>query len=311
MTRLARAVRVAHRCGTHRRDSAFALLATVLLITFLTAIVAQLVTVTATESVIVAHRARTIEHDLAVDSAVLLLADILTETEGHRSSLIEQLDRTGRASIAFDIGSVQVRCVLRDDAARFNPLLFQRPDQQMRLERKLGTLASRRSLPHATVNLKPVRTGEQLESGPLYLWYDQILSKVEPGSLFHWHEGTETDASDPVWSDAVTFWGEGRIDLRRVDAEVLEVALDDIRPGLARILLATRPADPSVNFTQSAMVGIDAEIRGRVAGRITHDARRYAINIETSIGGDRRRWYVVARISNDDATVYHRSRLTW
>lgn len=311
MRRLARTVRFAHRHDVDRRHNAFALLTTILLITFLTAIVAQLVTVTSTESVIVARRARTLEHDLAVDSVLLLLADTLAETDGCRSPLIDQLDRADRAAIAFDIGRVKVRCVLRDDAARFNPLLFQRPDQRMQLERKLRTLAARRSLPSATVDLKPIRTGDQSESGPLYLWYDQVLSDVEPGSLFRWHEGTETRVDDPVWSEAVTFWGNGRIDLRRVDAEVLEVALEDIRPGLAKILLSARTADPSVEFIQSAMVGIDAEIRGRVAGRITYDARRYAFNIETSIGADRRRWYVVARINDNDTTVYHRSRLTW
>jgi len=311
MRRLTRTVRSAHRHGIDRRRNAFALLTTILLITFLTAIVAQLVTVTSTESVIVARRAQTVEHDLAVDSVLLLLADTLAETDGRRSSLIEQLDRAGRARIAFDIGRVKVRCVLRDDAARFNPQLFQRPDQWVQLERKLRTLTARRSLPSATVNLKPVRTADQSESRPLYLWYDQILSDVEPGSLFRWHEGSETRVDDPVWSDAVTFWGDGRIDLRRVDAEVLEVALEDIRPGLAKILLSARPADPSVEFIQSAMVGIDAEIRERVAARITFDTRRYAISIETSIGADRRRWYVVARINDDDTTIYHRSRLTW
>ena len=297
--------------GTRFQRDAFALLTTILLIAMLVAVSIELTTLTATHAVSEARRHQTLAHDLAVDSALLLLADQLASTGAGPSDLIRRLDLLGRATATFEVGEVAVHCTIYDDAAKFNPNAFQRCDRQPLLKRKLTSLASRRSLPRATVDLKPLLTRRSDGSGTLYRWYDQFLSGVEPGSMFRWNEELEDHRQRPVWSDVVTFWGDGRIDLRRVDQDVLEAVLEDIRPGLARLLLAARPADRSIDFAEAALTRVHAEIRQKVAARLTYDAHRYAIRMDTAIGADRRRWYVVAEMNDAEVSVLHRSRLTW
>ena len=73
-----------------------------------------------------------------------------------------------------------------------------------------------------------------------------------------------------------------------------------------RVENAQNPAKATIH-----LLAVDAEIRGRVAARLTFDAERYAVEIKTSIHADRRRWYVVAHIHAGEIDVWHRSRLTW
>lgn len=295
---------------THRRGG-FALLMSMLLITLLLAVTAELVSVTSVEAISSARRNRTCAHELAVDSALLVLAEQLSAENTQGSPLIRQLDQAGVACMSFPIGPVAVRCTLRDDAAKLSPLPFQRPDQQQKLTRKLTTLAGRRALPPVKVALKPVVRDSSSPAGPVYHWYDQVLSDVQPGAVFRWNEGADIKGQMPVWSDVLTFWGDGRIDLRRVDADVLEATLEDIRPGLGRLMLAARPADRSLSFLQSALARVHAEIRQQVAARVTYNTRRYAIRMDTAVDADLRRWYVVATIAGGELSVLHRSQVTW
>ena len=295
----------------NQRQGAFALLTTMLLLTLLVAVTAQLVTVTSTEAVSAARRHRSLVHELAVESAVLIVAYQLAEVDTRPTNLIHELDLFGATHTAFQIGQVAVECTIRDDAAKFNPSPFQRPDQQAKLGRKLTALGAKRALSSVIVSLKPVMVNSSLSTEPLYHWYDQILGDMQPGAIFRWNGNRDVYSTTSVWADVVTFWGDGRIDIRRVGLNVLEAALDDIRPGLAKDLLAARPADRSADFLQAGLTRVHAEIRQQVAERLTFDARRYAIRIDTDFDGDRRRWYVVAEIDGDELTVLHRSQLTW
>lgn len=290
---------------------AFALVTTMLLITLLIAVSAQLVTVTSMGAVNNSRRRHSLSHELAVDSALLLLADELAAADGDMSGLIRDLNHSGEVLRTFIIGIVKVQCTIRDDGAKFNPRLFERPDQQRRLARKLTLLANTKRLPPARVGLRPTVTSNTSESGSLYRWFDQILTNIEPGMLFPWNKGDADSDPGLVWSNAVTFWGDGRVDLRRVDMDTLEVVLEDIQPGLGRRMLSARPADRSVDFRQSALSRIPAELRQKVAARVTYNGGRYAIQIDTMIHADRRRWYVVAQFNGGDFSVLHRSRLTW
>ncbi len=287
------------------------MVATLLLLTLLIAVAAQLATVASVESVSSARRHRTLIHELAVDSAVLLLRERLTTANDERQKWIRELDQLGFAVTNFAVGPATVQCVLRDDGVKFNPILFQREDQQNVLTRKLTQLANDRALPGARVALQPLIVDSASPGGARYRWYDQLLAGVEPGAFFRWPENPTEHNSSPVWSDVVTFWGDGRVDVRRVDADVLEAALEDIRPGLAKVLLNARPTDRSANFLQTALIGVPAEIRAAVANRITFDARRHAVRMETAVEADRRQWYVVLQVDADRCNVLHRSQLTW
>ncbi len=296
------------RWGGHKPRSSFALVSTLLLLTMLIAISTQLTTTVSIEAVVAGRRANDVAHELAVEGSLLVLADRLGETKNNQ--LIAELDRTGRAQFEYSAGSILVKCVIRDDGVKFNPLRFSAPSDRSRLERKLELLATRAHLPDVKVELQPILSETKADkSTSLYRWFDQLFGEVEPGELFRINEDEFSQSA--AWSDAVTFWGDGRVDLRRASPDVLEAALEDIRPGLAKSIIAKRKQPPAINVLEQALVDVDAEIRQEVASRLTYDARRYAVSVETRVGADRRRWYVVVTINDKQTVLHHRSQILW
>lgn len=294
-----------------RKRRGFALVATLLLLTLLIAVSAQLATQSCVESAAAARRHRTLLHELAVESAVLRIGERLAVPDPEALEWIRRLDQTGSASINWKTADVEVHCVLGDDAAKFNPVLFQRPDQNAMLTRKLNTLAQRKGLTAASVSLQPLSgTPNSVRGAPLYRWFDQLLIDAEPNAFFRWTT-YEADRSTPVWSDLVTFWGDGRADLRRANADVLEAVLEDIQPGLARALLKSRPAERSANFLPTALIDVPAELRATVMNRIGFDLRRYCLRLQTGVTADRREWYFVQQMDGRTSRELHRSQLTW
>lgn len=281
-------------------------MATVLLIALLVAVCGELATLTSTESLIAHRHANNQAHELTVDSCLWVVADRLTSVQGQPSVLIVNLDQFGVAETEFDLGGAYVHCTLTDDAAKFNPNLFQRSDQEALLIRKLNLLGQQHGLQSRTL-LQPIRADKDVQ-GARFQWFDQLLTGVEPGEIFRLDGSI---VGTPVWSDVVTFWGEGKIDVRRVAPQVLEATLEDIQSGLAAKILATRNADRSADFLAAALVTVPAENRQKVSDRLTFDAKRYSLSIETKIGADVRRCYVVARIDRNKIDVLHRSAITW
>jgi hypothetical protein len=212
--------------------------------------------------------------------------------------------------VAFEIGEVSVVALLADDAAKLNPNLFPRNDQARLLSRKLSLLAARQRVPATAILLRP-RSLTTTNARPVYFWFDQLFDAVGPHTLFNWGKKHDRQVESPVWSNLLSFWGDRRIDLRRANVDVLETVLEDFQPGLAVKILAVRPADRRVDFRATALIAVPAEIREQVASRLTFNAHRYSLDIETAVKADRRRWYVAAEIQEDKISVLHRSQLTW
>jgi hypothetical protein len=295
---------------TRRRRDSFALVATVILLTLLIAVSTQLATTTSIDSVISARRQHDLKHELARDSAILAVAERLDPTHPTAARFIADLDREGVATLNLKLGNVVANCVIQDDGAKFNPRLFQRDDQYTTLQRKLTTLSQDLGLPAAGIKLRPIQSQSSEEPTDRYQWFDQVVHEASPTSLFHWEEYHGASAQ-PVWSDALTFWGDGKVDVRRAPAAVLEATLDDLRPGLGRAIYAARAQDPSANFLAAGLAKVEAELRQQAAGRLTFNAHRYALTIDTRINADRRRWYIIAHIDGNQVTILHRSRITW
>ncbi len=293
-----------------RRRKAVALITTLLLITLLIAVTSQLVTATAVESVSAARRHRSLLHELAVRSALIVVTDRLSAQDGQDNPLIRELDQSGAAETLVSVGPLTVRCVLRDDASKFNPNLFPRADQQNILRRKLSLLRDQLSLPPVQPLIKPLSTKNASAAGAVFYGFDQLFTGIAPGAIIRWSNDSGADVSN-VWSDMITFWGDGRVNLRRVNETVLEAVLEDVEAGLGRRILDARTTDRTMNFLQAGLIGVSAEIRERVASRLTIDSHRYSIMIETSLEADRRRWLVVAVIDQGEFQLLHRSQLTW
>lgn len=292
------------------RKRGFTLLATVLLITLLIATVSELATLTATDALVASRRSRTLTHRLAVDSAMRYLADLLSN-ETNLDGINEEMARLGESYRSFAVGDAIVECRLRDDSARFNPRFFQKDSDQTLLSRKLNLLLTDHGL-GGRVTLQPLAKKQDSEKTETrYVWYDQLLSCVQPGDFFLWDVPTGGPSNKVVWSDVVTLWGDGRVNTSRASEAVLHAALDDIRPDLARLIVKARRKNSTDDPALSALRDVPAELRGRVHERVTVDAVRFAIRLDTRVGHDHRRWYVVAEIKTGDMEVLHRSQLTW
>jgi len=289
----------------------FALLSSVLLLALLLSVAMQLAVSTSVEAVVAGRSHRGLKHDLAVDSTLAALTDLLGDDSDRTKTLIERLDQEGVVNVAFEIGDTHADCRITDDGARFDPAIFQDPQDARKLTRALDTLLTRAQLAEVRFDLKPLVDKDEEEQPTRYCWYDQLFSDVDPGSIFRLEPANQSLDPRPVWSDSVTFWASGRVDVRRASLPVLQAALSDLRPGLARQMLARRPRNRAVDFTQSVLTAVEAEHRDLVAQRITYNARRYTIELTTRIEHDARRWYVVASITEDDTVVHHRSRITW
>lgn len=292
---------------THSKRRAFALLTTMLLLVLLIAVTAELSTLAATGAMSTQRRIQSLHHELAVDSAIPWVHEQLRIKEGREPDLFKDLDSVGQAELAFDIGEVHVQALLRSDAAKLNPTHWHRPDQQGVLLRKLSTLQQRFSL-SGRPDLRPI-AGD--ESPMRYRWFDQIVGDADPESFFRWDEQRSVSGSDTVWSDVITFWGDGKIDLRFANADMLEAVLEDLRPGLAGTILSAKKANPARDVMASAPANVSDDIRNQIAERLTFNAKRFAIRLQTSIGADRRQWYLVVNLGGEKPQVLHRSQLTW
>lgn len=294
-----------------RRRSAFALITSVLLLALVLSVAMQLVTTTSVEAVVASRQHRAVAHKLAVDSAIVLLADSLTRHDEDGRRIVDALDQDGIAAATFAVGHAIVHCRIADDGAKYDPAIFQKPEDQRKLIRSLEMLRANSQLPGVTVSPAPVLTQSDQTDLRSFYWFDQLFNDVKPGAFFALEATQESAKALPVWSDAVTFWGEGRVDLRRVTIPVLETVLSDLRPGLAHKILAKRPSDRRKDFTQAALAAVDAEVRAAAGARLAFDVHRYALELTTRIEDDTRRWYVVATMTKSETTLHHRSQITW
>ena len=291
-----------------RPNRGVALVITIFLLVLLMAATVELTTLTATQSVVLVRRQRQWAHELACDGALLVMSEQLDSMHPQCPRINAELDASGRYRTEFAVGDLRVTCLLEDDAAKFHPRSFQRDDQAWQLERKLAFLASRHGL-RGKIQLAPVVMTPQDPTSERYFWFDQLLNEVPPGESLRW--SADTNSTRNVWSDVLTFWGDGRVDLRRVNEAVLEASLEDLQAGLARTMLARRPKDKGADFREAALSAVPAELHEEVKRRITFHSRRYALRIDTSCGADLRRWYVVAQIADGKAQILHRSQWTW
>lgn len=292
---------------TYRR-SGLALLVTMLTLVLLVTVVSELVTTTSVDAIRTSRRANSLHHRLAVNSMVDLVAMQL-ESDEH---LTTELDRLGSAAVEATLGDCAVCCTIVDDAAKLDVHAFGNDSRQRQLARKLEALGQRCDLPRAKVWLRPATD----QSTPQrYRWFDQLFTDLPPAALFRLDAmagSRRTGKTPPAWSDVLTLWGPGRIDVRRVRPEVLEVALADVDRGLARSLLSARDEAPAnTDFLATALVELSGDVRQKAAGRLAFDLERFALTIETAIRGDRRQWYVVATIKDGEAKIHYRGQVRW
>ncbi|MCP4589436.1 MAG: hypothetical protein GY842_01700 [bacterium] len=295
---------------TRRRG--VALVVTMMLIVLLVAVTARLARTAAVESIRAGRTGGSLQHELAVDSLLRWSAiELAAESEVAR-----ELERSGRTEIAIAVGDCRMSGVIVSDAAKFNVAAFAGEKDRGLLERKLEALGRRLELPPVRIDLRPVQSrGSRGGGGPRYRWYDQLFRNPVPETIHSWREqqtaGNEGSAG-LAWSDVVTLFGDGRVDVRYAHPEVLRIAIEDLDPGAAQAIAEQRTRNEKASEGGKALNGLRAPVRRRVEARLGEQINRYAITIETAVNADRRRWYVVASIAGGRVEqVCYRGQIRW
>lgn len=291
------------RNGIGFTRSGFALLTTMLLLVLLIATTAEVATISVTASISASRRANSLRHELAVDSMLAWMNDQFQSSRKGRPYWVDELTTEGKAQVTQEFGSVEVRVRVSYDSAKLNPNRWQHPTQRGLLARKLSVLQHRFHLDGQVV-LQPIGGN----SPRRFLWFDQLLTDLSPDGLFPIGDDSKTLR----WSDVVTFWGDGAVDLRFAAPEVLDAVLEDLQPGLGSLLAAKRSDPNEVGIQESKLLAhLSSDIRSQVAERIAAQSNRFAIQFETAIGADLRRWFVVAVLGGEQPQILHRGQITW
>lgn len=282
------------------------LLLTLLLLAILAAAAAELALLSSIDATTSFREGNDLQHRLAVDSVLEWMAAESAEDD----RLNRELDRTGSVQRSWQLGDCHILCRIADDGAKLDVRAL--PDERT-LSRRLRACMTQVDLPRCRIRPRPAEDASGNEAD--YLWFDQLFDELPAAALFG--AGTVTagppGAEGPVWSDVVTVFGQGRIDLRRTPAEVLEIALGDIDRGLGRKLCAARDrlSGSESSPLAAALATLDGSVRQQAAARLAYDLHRYALTIETAIGADRRRWFVVATIVEGKHSVHYRGAIRW
>lgn len=288
--------------ASHRRS--IALLMTLMLVAFLATLGAGLATTASVESIRSARHANDLQHELAVDSALrwFAKAEDKIKTDSTKSSSRNRW---------FDlvVGDCTVHCRVAYDAAKLDVTAYAGKGQTVMLERKLRDLGRRMDLPDVKVDARPIhkswRKRERLAS---YVWFDQLFVDPEVGAYFNtiYPEASE---SEPVsWSDVVTLWGDGRVDVRYAPDDVLRVVLSDVDRSAAEQIIAARAEGDENPMPRDLDGSIDKQVRDR----LTTNSNRYALTLETAIDADRRSWYVVAEVGGTRIRkIHYRGQVRW
>lgn len=283
------------------QQRSFALIVTLMLVVLLATTATQLVTATSVEALRVSRGASTPAHELAVDSVLMVAAERLR----NHPTVVRDLDRLGHHVFEIHLGECHVHCRIVDDGAKFDVAAFAADGQSHLLTRKLRMLSRSFGLTGTLVRLRPVVTDS--DSQPRrYVWFDQLLDDPNPSALFDWTRNGQR----VVWSDVVTCFGGGVVDARRARREVLAALFDDVDRSLTRKIVTAREKRSDVDawgFLQKLL----PDQRSEVQSRIAHGLNRYALNIETAIHADRRRWYVVATIGQASMDVHYQGQVRW
>ena len=289
----------------------FALLLTVLLLSLLAAVLARFTLASGVTTIVAARHNGQLIHRLAVDSAIALANRELSRD----GNWARQLDRQSVVAFALDVGPCYVELRLRDDGAKFDVAAFAQERQQRSLETKLKTLERALRLPRLRARLQPIDSSAS-SSLRRYVWFDQLFDAPYAHRIF---TVTDTARHPPRWSDAVTLFGDGRLDLRRAESEVIDTMLGDLVPGLGRQLppVAQRNARNARGLLTDVLADLDERTAKALLARVTWDVGRYALGLRTAIRSrdgresDVRRWYVVATLGQTEPIVHYRGLIRW
>lgn len=187
-----------------RRVRGFALVLALVMVAMLATTSVGLGMLVSTESIRSAALSRDLDHQLALDSLLALLPDLLAENQA-----IPQPHPDDGRHIAMDVGQVHIECDVRPERGKLK--LSDRSGGSADSP-KLLELARANKLPEGDVLLRPVMETDETREWPKYLWFDQLVTPRGFEETFPWRWPDDKDPLSPqtrTWSDLLSFWGAG------------------------------------------------------------------------------------------------------
>lgn len=183
------------RSTLHSR--AFALVVTLLLTAMLAATGAGLSMTICAEGVHAGRVLADLRHELALDSLLTVLPDLLAQAE--------QADpgESPTRKVHISAGQWQAHAEIHEESSK---RLMNTADLGA-VAYELRALAARHGLPPDNVRPMPIHETQRQKFGD-FLWYDQLIAATEFEEVFRWrYRPSERFAKSPkCWSDLVTFW---------------------------------------------------------------------------------------------------------
>lgn len=302
----------------HHRRRAIALLMTLLLVVLLVAAVSRTATTAAVASIRAAHCANNLQHRLAVDGVLRVAAAQVLSNDDDRQAI----EHGATQNIRLVLANCVTTCTIMSDASKLSVRAFERREDRILLARKLTSLQQRLSLANAEVRLQPTLerasgrgAGQVRMRGERYLWFDQLFENTAPEAYFvpATFQAMESGPRAPdCWSEAVTLWGDGRVDVLSANHAVLRVLLDDVDPTAADAVLNARNDPRKPDPLAVVLNDCDENTRRELQRRLGRGIARYALYIQTTIETDQRHWYVVTDLSDaSGGVVYYRGQVQW
>ena len=195
----------------------------------------------------------------------------------------------------FRLAGVEYEVVLTDEQAKLN--LNRLLDETSRAEvqsvvaqwvSEAGAASDRRPEVNLQTLMDRENVSEENEALPRLGGYDQVFDNVSPKQLIG-------DDAAVGLAGAITFWGDGKVNLRRAPARVLEQACGQaIGPDVVTALLAVRQSDPYRKL--SAMLaesdGIAKDRKEKVYDYVTDGSACHGLWVIAR--GAQRSWYTLA-----------------
>lgn len=198
------------------RPKSFTLVLTLFLVSIVAATGAALSYTATTESLIMEWVANDLDHQLALDSFLVCLPQLLAET---KPSTQRPRGNEAVRYISMEYGRARISCRVSPESGKFH-VAKHITSEQLRAE--LLHLARSNGLSAENIRPQPVIGGKEADRTAAYYWFDQIINPTAFEEIFRWSSPRPEGAKEPVkhtWSDLVSFWNTSQGDLLALEVE--------------------------------------------------------------------------------------------
>jgi hypothetical protein len=184
-----------------KRRRSFALILSIFLVAMLATTGVGLALTAATESITASWVAHDLDHQLAIDSFLVLLPQFL---KAPSASTPLSFLRDDKRHFSIALTGCHVECEVVPEKNKLH--IESHSDQSMA---RLREIARSHGLPEDNIKLRPILDDDGKTRLPKFVWFDQIIQPTEFEEIFQWvfpEAGDKERVTRKTWSDLISFW---------------------------------------------------------------------------------------------------------